>query len=307
MTTDPAHCGWTFESPYIFAGNTPIVAMDKKGEKIYFVNKDGTILDLSVVANIDKIDDPNYKETYKTLIKTEHGKMILDYYNSNGSYHDIYMKRSYNQAISNENASTRHSIDLYEPELIESGKLNTEKYSKMYTNSLYSMQTFNGVDVSKSKDKRIDLIEFNSFRFNIGYNIAHHVDGNQKPIPNSFYSFSMDKYDLAEALYHEIVAHILYGDINKNAGATLDHNKYGSETSKSMKIVLNPANQFEIISNELLFLKLDESFQNFEIIVTPRNNGTMQTNGTSNNNNNSSSNNSNSSSEADCSNEGCTD
>ena len=29
------------------------------------------------------------------------------------------------------------------------------------------------------------------------------------------------------AIYHEIVAHIFYGDINMNKGADADHNKFG--------------------------------------------------------------------------------
>jgi RHS repeat-associated protein len=38
FTPDPAKSGWSFEAPYIFAGKTPIQAIDENGEKIYFVN-----------------------------------------------------------------------------------------------------------------------------------------------------------------------------------------------------------------------------------------------------------------------------
>ncbi|MBC7412048.1 MAG: hypothetical protein H7331_06295 [Bacteroidia bacterium] len=61
LRTDPARSGFSFESAYTFAGNTTIWAIDKEGEKIYFVNSKGAVSELA---------EGGIKEAYDVLRQT---------------------------------------------------------------------------------------------------------------------------------------------------------------------------------------------------------------------------------------------
>ena len=122
---DPVHSGWTFETPYSFAGNTPIGASDKDGEKIFYVNKDGSVLDLSIAGNLSKVDNADFRDAYSTLLETFSGSSLLDEFNS-GAFknHDIYIgkpqRHTYHETAI---ASTGYDWGVG----AKTGNLNTDK------------------------------------------------------------------------------------------------------------------------------------------------------------------------------------
>ena len=111
LTTDPAKSGFPFESPYVFAGNTPIQAIDVNGERIFFVNKDGTVLDLSIEGNIDLVDDNNFKIAYKTLLDTYTGAELLSIMNTKYDNHDVFIGRDKRHRYHNNAGAHTNRID----------------------------------------------------------------------------------------------------------------------------------------------------------------------------------------------------
>lgn len=181
MRPDPARSGWSFESQYAFAGNTPIWAIDKNGEKIYFSG--------SALTNA------KLQEAYNTLMKTESGRKLLAIYQTSNT-HDIYIKIDNND---DEVAST-YAI-LSGDEIGLDRKIKPSK--------------FKGVDNQKEFSNWIDFKLFGSPKTAvslINFNI-NELNGKG----------TLDKYELAEALYHEIWAHIYAG----GGTAAEDHSLYG--------------------------------------------------------------------------------
>ena len=171
FTTDPAKSGWSFEAPYIFAGNTPIQAIDKNGEKIYFINKNGKIIDACAL-----------------LKKTKAGQILLNYYETSNT-HDVYIKvtdKEFNETYKNAlGVTTAYDAGLNK---VEDGKIDFEE---IFHDLNEFVKEFQGMDVSQSDGKIITLVALNKSYFDDKGDV--------------------DPYLLAFALYHEIAAHILYG------------------------------------------------------------------------------------------------
>jgi RHS repeat-associated protein len=213
--TDPAHSAFPFETPYSFAGNTPIQSIDVEGERVYFVNKDGTILDLSVAGNIDKIDDASFKAAYKTLVSTLSGDELMTLMNTKYDNHDVYIARSKLNVYHNDaGASTLHIKKEGQTNFNVQGGILSDKRAH---------QTFNAVTASKSVDKDVYGIILPLYQFNIGSGNSGWDKNSNKYTGNRY-----DQYELAEALYHEIWAHIFYKIEHPNADGEVEHQAYGS-------------------------------------------------------------------------------
>jgi hypothetical protein len=219
------------------------------------VNQNGIILDLSIAENIDKIDDENFKNAFKTLISTMHGEALITLMNTKYDNHDIYIGRSklhtyHNEAV----ASTQFGA--------KSKSINTiYKVSNILAEG-YGYNSFSSVNFSRSKDKLASLILLPLNTFNIGVNT--NWDGNK------YVSFSHDKYDLAESIYHEIWAHILYKIEHPSSEDEIHHQSYGSYNSGldmerelhfyndpdlPISVAKNVLTEYKIITGELLQLK----------------------------------------------------
>ncbi len=228
FTPDPARSGWSFESPFIFAGNTPIQAIDIYGEKIYFVNKDGTVLDLSSEADVKKIDDATFRVAYATLLRTEAGKELIEKYKKSTT-HNIYIRKNYRHEYHGNNlAGTLGDVS----KLIKNNRFSSDNLDnggqKVWPNS---MKIFETIDFSGENGKT-SLIALSRERFEMDDKITSvYDDKNKKWIATNN---THDKYDYAEAIYHEIWAHVEYPNY-VNPGDKISenhHNNYGSYTSK---------------------------------------------------------------------------
>jgi RHS repeat-associated protein len=202
LSVDPMRYNYPSYSPYLFAGNTPIQAIDLEGKNIYYVNKDGTVLDLSIAGNLEKVDNENLRNAYTTLLRTSSGKDIINFFQSSTmSGHDIYIQtetqHSY-QAKGNYVCSTVYDV-------AGQGKV-VDGVVGGITKSLDQtvLTSWNGLDVSRSEGKTVDLIALSGDHFNT-----------TNPFVWSTYAQAyvrvptLNNYELAEALYHEIYAHII--------------------------------------------------------------------------------------------------
>ncbi len=210
LRTDPVHSGFSFETPYAFAGNTPIWAIDKDGEKIYFINEDGAVLDLSVVENIDKIDNLSFKEAYTLLKKTDAGNTILSMYEKSNT-HDIYINA--NDFLEKDDAVATTIFNVGPSVVNKSGEF---EYSR--TPKHFSME-------ASIEDAKRRANEFNAQHKGFQGKDASKSKGaiSQVSLNKSSFNGTGDKYELAETIYHEIWAHVNVGGLNADEA----HELYG--------------------------------------------------------------------------------
>ncbi len=157
------------QSPYVYAGNQVVSAVDLNGDSIYVVTASGEILSSESLNTIGG-------GGYEYLMKTESGKALIEKY-KNSSVHDIYVS----QGETNEESSGAETYGHITP----NGKtLNTNGQLKN------GFKVFEGMNL-KNEGTDISLIVFNE-------KYANGVDGWAR----------FEQLDRAETIYHEIKSHI---------------------------------------------------------------------------------------------------
>jgi RHS repeat-associated protein len=168
MVQDPKAWKYAPLSPYSYAGNMPVNAIDIHGEDIYVITGNKAV-----------------KDAIETLRKTDVGRALLEKY-ENSKTHDVYISV---QQFKNKDYDGFTAADVSSLGVVgEEGKAKI-RGSKINSQFQIDFSAFNGLDVSKSKGKSISFTTLNSETFN-------YKDKNP------------DKKYNAEVLFDEIGAHV---------------------------------------------------------------------------------------------------
>lgn len=183
LSVDPLQEKYPDLSPYNFVANRPLISVDPDGKKIYFVNSTGELV-----------------EATKTMLRTVPGATIYKKYMGSDK-EDIYIgvgdfgKKSAGLTVKNaQNPENPTGISV-----TENGSISIKRGVSEESQDAF-LTAFSGVDFSQSKGKEIHLIA----------------------ISNSSLKRN-DKYEMAEAIYHEMKAHIEDG----TGDPEKDHKQYG--------------------------------------------------------------------------------
>ncbi|MGV0829350.1 DUF6443 domain-containing protein [Empedobacter brevis] len=168
-------------TPYNYAANNPLVFKDIDGRDIIFV-----------------INNQSFNVSKDILMKTEQGKALWDKY-ANSKTDDVYISfqkfnNNFDKAATGTNAQG-------------TSLTNKNKFNISGNEGYENFSSFEGVDISRSKNKNIHLISFNTIAF---------LQDESDLMPDQ-------KYDLAEAIFHELKAHI---DLFSKDGDK-EHKDYG--------------------------------------------------------------------------------
>ncbi|MEO6240311.1 MAG: RHS repeat-associated core domain-containing protein, partial [Bacteroidia bacterium] len=183
-------------SPYVFAGNMPIVAIDANGDSIYFVGQ----------ANA------NYESAMTTLLQTPNGQELVEKY-KNSTTADVYI------AVSNSYDASSNTLAATYPPDATSALIVDYKVDVSVATAPISTENFgdfNGLDVTKSVGKSISLISINqkkaetANKYQLAEVIYHELDAH---IDNA-----QTKMKLSQERYAE--EHFQYGSSStENGGA----------------------------------------------------------------------------------------
>ncbi len=249
---------FAYQSPYLFAGNTPISGIDVNGDSLYIMNSSGQIL------NITSTEGKVYANQfgYSTLMRTITGRELLNKY-QNSSTHDVYITVGKTSSPNRgaETTSLPLSSNGNSKAVFAEGTLKGE------------MAKFNGITL-KNPSSTFSLMVFNQDYLN----------------SNGIFS-EKDIYDKSESFFHELKSHV---DLaiksieeyqrqvaddptkanDKELIGKIQHSLYGVNHYSNLGLsghTVTPVSFAATIRSELSFLKsLDKSLQ--EIIKVKRDN-----------------------------------
>jgi RHS repeat-associated protein len=185
QTMDPLAEKYINISPYNYVANNPIIFVDKNGREIYIITSNKDLLQATIAIK-----------------ETSIGKQLWDKYGKNND-HDIYISA---QQFSKDNIGGYTYAYVEKYGMIKDQKINISQFYDLAPYTRY-FSSFDGLDVSRSKDKNIHLVSMNEK--------AIGKEGNKGE--NKFNGG-------AYMIFHEIDAHI-----NKytNGNVSAEHNKHG--------------------------------------------------------------------------------
>jgi RHS repeat-associated protein len=161
---------YDYLTPYHYTDNNPLNSTDESGDSIF--------------VHYDTKNALDFWEAIGTLLQTEDGKKLWNEY-AGSTEHDVYIgMNSFDQQKDEDGASdgvsaTKRNVS------ITNGKIDFSLESKETKNNFSS---FDNHDVSRSDGRSVSLISLNK----------KYWTGEKK----------LDKFDLAESIYHEFYAHL---------------------------------------------------------------------------------------------------
>jgi len=220
LAMDPLYPKYPSHSSYSFALNTPVQAIDPKGEDIFYVtqstNSKGDV----------EIKQQNFTNIINTLASTEKGKALLEHYINNPKEH-LYIDIG---VITNKEAET--SLDatytFSKGQLSMATDSKSGQFENNYPSETPELSGFNGVVVDQKADKS-SFITLAEESFSV-------------KDPNFYSIYSGPKLG-AKVLGHAIGAH----------SDEIGHNSWGQETYSGEKNVgTGPAKVLNTQLNHLL-------------------------------------------------------
>ena len=177
---DPKAWKYAMLSPYGYANNMPVNAIDIYGEDIYIITGNKIV-----------------RVAIETLRRTDVGRALLEKYEKSKT-HDIYISA---QKFMNNGYDGFTLADAESSKIISgNGKEKVRGNKEIDQRTSIDFSAFEGLDVSKSKGKKVSLITLNTDTFNEKNNTAD------------------DKKYNAETLFDEIGAHVDKYDGKKSDG-----------------------------------------------------------------------------------------
>ena len=135
-TIDPKSYKYAPLSPYSYVGNMPINAIDIHGEEIYII-----------------VDNKAVKVAIETFRKTDVGRALLEKY-EHSKTNDIYISV---QNFKNSDANGFTIADADKKVVDKNGKIKIFGNSQISQKEGIDFSNFEGLDVSKSKGKKISI------------------------------------------------------------------------------------------------------------------------------------------------------
>jgi RHS repeat-associated protein len=216
-------------TPYGVAGNSPLSVIDVNGDSIYFVNANGKIFKLGNSRNLSMEERLGVKH----LLRIKRGeKLLADWANS--SSHDVYIAISSASGLTFGDGVAITHRDAHEDYLdVATGELDFGSY-RAENDNYSNMYIFQGMK-PVNPGRAFSLIVFN----------PDFVSGESS-------------YNVAEAVYHEIYAHLELHFGLKIFGGKAQHDKYGSKYAG----IDDPTKTGEaaLISSELRALRAKDQF-----------------------------------------------
>ena len=167
---DPKAWKYASISPYVYANNMPVNAIDIHGEEIYILTGNKAV-----------------KIAIETLRKTDVGRAILEKYEKSKT-HDVYISA---QNFKNQGIDGLTMAGVGDKNAIgKDGKLKLKEAEGMDQRTVIDFSNFEGLDVSKSKGRSIFLVTLN----------ITSLDEKDNSAKNKKYN--------AETIFDEIKAHV---------------------------------------------------------------------------------------------------